>query len=580
MKKPKRTTEKKIAVPAPPGPARGLRPWQYVAALAAGLIAVFVAYGPALGGPFVFDDWYLPFTAQGYAHAGPLSWMGPRPLLMLTFWFNQRLSGMDPFSYHLLNVLLHFVTGAMAFLIARRLLALAGSPAGFKTEALAAFAGGVFLLHPVQTESVAYVASRSEALSVMFFYAAFALFLYRRSSAISWTGAVGILLLFGAAASTKEHAAVLPALLLLTDYYWNPGFSFQGIRRNWRLYALIAAGAAIALRFVLIVLRASDTAGLNVSQFTWYEYFFTQCRVIWLYIRLFFLPYGLNLDHDVPISHTVFQHGAIVGLVALAIAIAAAVWYRRRYPLASYGLLAFLLLLAPTSSVMPILDPSAEHRLYLPFIGLLLVPLEFLRRWNVSRQALAATLGGVLAISVWLTYQRSQVWTSDMALWTDAVSKSPQKARPQFQLGYAYFVRGQCKAAVQHYEIAGRIETPKYGLLVDWALAEDCAGNWQAAIDKLRLAAAERSNAHVYSVMGYIYGRNSRTAEALAALETAEKLDPNFEMLYVYRGAVYRLMYNFPAAMEQFRRALALNPEDQAARESLAATEREAKGLR
>jgi tetratricopeptide (TPR) repeat protein len=579
MKKPKRTIEKKVAAPA--HAARGVKQWPYVAAFAAGLVAVFIAYAPALNGPFVFDDMYLPFTSSVFAKAGVGAWIrSSRPLLMLSFWMNYHLSGLAPFSYHVVNVLLHFVTGLMAFLIARRLLALAGTPAGIRTDALAAFAGGVFLLHPVQTESIAYVASRSEALSVMFFYAAFAAFLYRRSEAISWKAAIVVLLLFGAAVSTKEHAAVLPALLLLTDYYWNPGFSFHGIRRNWRLYALIAGGAAIAARFVWSVLSASNTAGFNVKQFTWYEYLFTQSRVIWMYIRLFFLPYGQNVDHDIPISRTLFQHGAVFGLAALVIAVAAAIRYRRRYPLASYGFLAFLLLLAPTSSVLPIADPSAEHRLYLPFIGLLLVPLEFLRRWKASRQALAAALGGILVVGAWLTYQRSRVWSSDLALWSDSVSKSPRKMRPQFQLAYAYYLRGQCRTALQHYELAAQAQKPEYGVLVDWALADDCAGRWRDAIGKLREAAAQRASAHVYAVMGYVYGRNGQNDEAFEALAAAEKLDPNFVMTYIYRGTLFRAINDFPAAIAQFRRALSINPEDRDAQQNLALAEREAAGAR
>jgi tetratricopeptide (TPR) repeat protein len=578
MKKPKRTSEKKVVAPPAAG---GFKKWPYIAALAAGLAAVLVAYAPALNGPFVFDDMYLPFTSSVFAHAGIRDWIrSSRPLLMFSFWVNYQLSGLAPFSYHMVNVLLHFLAGLMTFLIVRRLMGLAGTPAGPRADALAAFAGGVFLLHPVQTESIAYVASRSEALSVMLFYAALAVFLYRRSEAISWKAAIAVLLLFGAAGSTKEHAAVLPALLLLTDYYWNPGFSFQGIRRNWKLYALIAAAGAVAARHVWAVLSASDTAGFNVKQFTWYEYLFTQCRVIWMYIRLFFLPYGQNVDHDIPISHTLFQHGAVFGLAALIIAAAAAIWYRRRYPLASYGFLAFLLLLAPTSSVLPIADPSAEHRMYLPFPGLLLVTVEFLRRWKVSRRTLAAALGGVLLVGAWLTYQRSRVWSSDMALWSDSVSKSPHKMRPRFQLAYAYYLRGQCKTALQHYELAGKAGKPEYGILVDWALADDCAGRWQDAIGKLREAAAQRPSAHVYAVMGYIYGRNGRNADAFEALATAEKLDPNFGMTYIYRGALYRAINDFPAAITQFRRALSIDPEDPDAQRNLALAEREAAGAR
>ena len=80
----------------------------------------------------------------------------------------------------------------------------------------------------MQTESVAYVASRSENLSVMLYYAAFAVFLYRPGASMTWLRALAIVVLFGAAISTKEHALTLPVLLIAADFFWNRG----GIRAN------------------------------------------------------------------------------------------------------------------------------------------------------------------------------------------------------------------------------------------------------------------------------------------------------------------------------------------------------------
>ena len=100
---------------------------------------------------------------------------GVRPLLMLSFWVNHRISDMQPFSYRFVNVLLHTLTGGLIFLIVRKLLDRAGRR-GFLRDALAVFCAGLFLLHPVQTNRSPYVASRSECLSVLLFYAAFAVF--------------------------------------------------------------------------------------------------------------------------------------------------------------------------------------------------------------------------------------------------------------------------------------------------------------------------------------------------------------------------------------------------------------------
>lgn len=551
---------------------RGPRPWHFLAAGFGVLVVLYLAYDPALRGPFVFDDPYLPFAAGEMAHAGLLRWInGVRPFLMFSFWVNFRLSGMQPYSYHLVNVLLHLATGVFAWLIVRKLLDRVGV-SGFTRQAIAAFCGLLFLLHPLQTESVAYVASRSEALSVMFFYSAFAVFLWRREP-VGWLRAAAVLLLFAAAALTKEHTAVLPALLLLTDYYFNPGFSFQGIRRNWRLYGLIAAGGAGALWWVWRIIRHADTAGFSVREFTWIQYFFTQCRAIWLYLRLFFVPYGQNIDHDFPISRTVLDQGAIVALFGLAALVAAAIWYRRRYPLASYGFLAFLLLIAPTSSVVPILDPIAERRMYLPFLGLLLVLAEFLRRWNVSRAKLVFALGAVLVIAASLAYSRNQVWGSDLALWQDSAAKSPRKSRPHFQLGFVRFSQGHCQAALAEYEKAARYGTPDYRLLIDWAAAYDCVGKPAEALHELEQAAALSHTAHVYSLIGLENYRLGRRAAALEALSWAEAIDPAFETTYVYRAAVYMDQNDLAGAGNEYRRALGINPANEQAQQGLALVE-------
>src|SRR5258708_26321563 len=102
------------------------------------------------------------------------------------------------------------------------------------------------------------------------------------------------------------------------------------------------------------------------------------------------------MDDEFPISRTLLDHGAIAGLAALLLAAGAAFYFRRRYPLAAYGFFAYLILMAPTSSFIPIQDPVAERRLYLSMIGLLFIVLEFLRRWKAERTAMLAALGGVL----------------------------------------------------------------------------------------------------------------------------------------------------------------------------------------
>lgn len=547
-------------------------------AFAAATLATFLAYAPALRGEFVFDDLSLAFAGLEFLNAPLERWLiGVRPLLNLSYWANLKLLGGEPFSFHVANVALHTLAGALVFLIVRKLLALAGE-SGLKRDALAGFAGGLFLLHPLQTESAAYIASRSELLSVLFFHAAFAVFLYRRREAISWPAALAVLILFAVAFNTKEHTAVLPALLLLTDWYWNPGFSFRGAARNWRLYALIAAGGLAAARMVYRVLLRADTAGFHVKDTPWYDYFYTQGRVIWSYLRLFFLPFGQNIDHDVALSRSPLEGGAIFGWLALAALAGLAIWKRRQYPLASYGWLAFLLLLAPTSSLMPIADVMAERRMYLPMLGLLLVLAEFLRRWKTSQARLAAAMAVLLCAAGTLTALRARVWSSAFSLWSDAAAKSPRKSRPQQHLAFVYLTQGRCAEALPHYEKAAALGPPDYRVLTNWGLAYDCLGREEAALDKLQQAARLRYGAHIQSLLGMVYVKMGQREEAARALEAAERLDPSFANTYVYRGALLQQTGEWEAAAREFRRALSLDPANEGAQAGLAQTQPHLKG--
>jgi len=545
--------------------------WPYVAGILVAIFAVFEVYWPAIRGPFLLDDTGLPYMLPAYVGLPLRTWIsGLRPLLMVRFWLNYQSAGsQDTFGYHLVNVVVHLLNGGLILLAVRKVLSWARIEK-WQAGALSVFAAGLFLLHPLQTESVTYVASRSETLSVFWVLAAFTVFVYRSGDAIFTLRALAILALFGAAVLTKEHTAVLPAVLLLTDFYWNPGFSLAGMRRNWRLYIPIAAGAAIALAFISKALNMGPTAGFGIKEFTWYQYFFTECRVIWDYLRLFVLPIGQNLDPDVPISRSIVDHGAILGLAGL-LAVSVLAWmYRRRFQLASYGWFVFLILLAPTSSFVPLLDPSAERRLYLPFIGLLFIVVDFLSRWKTTKTTLVTALSAILIIEAAATYQRNQLWNSAIDLWKDTVSKSPNKYRPRFQLAFAYYLAGDSADALEQFQKTADLGKITFDLMLDWGQAYDTAGKMDQALEKFKQAAAIERNAHVYSQIGMEDGKMGKYPEALDALATAQKLDPRFAMTYYTLGNVYEMQGNRAQAAQNYAHAARLDPQLQLARDALA----------
>ena len=560
--------------------APATRSWMWYAAPLASLAVLFWVYGPTMHTPFLFDDVGQQFALS--SASDPLAkWIGPvRPVLMFSYWVNTRISLDDTSSYHVFNVIIHALAGVFIFLVIRRLLKWAGAEERSRAP-WAAFGALLFLLHPFQAESVAYISGRSDALCGMFACASFAAFLCRRSSAISWAGVLPVVLLFGAAVLTKEQAVVLPALFVLTDLWWNPDSPLRAVRANWKLYAVLALGAAgaVALFWNLIAgFGTGGSAGFSMKDLTWYQYLFTEFRAVFAYVFNFLLPVNLSVDWDFPFSHTILEHGAIFGLAAL-LALAAAAWrYRRTFPLAGYGYFVFLVLLSPTSSVLPIKDPIADRRMYLPMLGLILIAIDLLRRLKVERKVLAMGAAALLVAAALATHARAEVWSSPITLWQDTARQSPNKFRAHFHLAYAYQEEGRNDLAVAEFQKTAELSPPTADLLLDWGLAYDGLNQPEKALEKFRQAAAVQPSAHVYTQIGYIYAKRSAWREAMEAFDTAQKLDANFAYTYMYKGQVHLATNEPAAAAAEFQHALKLDSSLVPARQGLAMAQQRLSG--
>jgi Flp pilus assembly protein TadD len=550
-----------------PATARMLSPrWIAFGATAAALLAALIAYWPALHGTFVFDDAHMQFAEAHPEHIPFYVWIkGSRPLVGLSYWINYQISGPSSFGYHLTNLLFHLLASLFAFLIVRKILEMAPIARERATVA-AGFCGALFLLHPVQTEAVAYIAARSENLSVCLCFAAWACFLYRPTRDIRFPSVLAVLLLFGASISAKEHVALLPAVILLCDYYWNPGFSFEGIRRNWRLYVVFLAASLAVGAFLYSYLSHEPTIGFNMKEFTWYQYLFTQCRVVFIYLRLFLLPFGQTADYLIQLSHTPFEHGAIFGMLAIAVAAIAAIVWRKRFPLASFGFFVALIFFLPTSSIMPIKDLAAERRLYLPFIGLLFIVAEPLVRIRWNDRKLAAALCAVLLIEGVITWNRNFVWSNSLTLWADTVEKSPQNTRARFGLAAAQFTAHRYADAIQNYQHLESPEFAKDGFFYNnWALALHAVGKQLDAIRMARKAVALRPGAPTYALLAMFLAEDGDIEESLKLLEKAEVSDWTYEPIYIERGDILMQIGRREPACAAFQKAQSLDPRDPSA---------------
>ena len=449
-----------------------------LALLALVLATTAAAYLPSIDGEFVFDDYVgileNPLVTDPFGSAVS-SWLAPgRQVTSLTFALNHLAVGLDPRGWHLTNVAIHLGVVVLAWLFARITLARAGLS---RPELPALAAAALFALHPLQTESVAYLTQRSEALASGVYLAAFLLLLLRdearaplrRGAFLAGAIALHAIGLLG----VKPILATLPVAWLLHSALLPAGGEVvtPAWRRAWRripaalpLFALSAAAAIAMAQSV----AGEVHAGFGVPGLSPGVYLATELRVIPTYLRLLFWPAGQCADWYFPASRS-FLEPAVLGGAALlgavvALAIFAAVRFRdatgdgpAAARVASFGALFFLIAIAPSSSVVPLLDPLAEHRVYLGTLGIVLagaagVTFAMRRVPGVRVVPAGAAIALLLSTAAGIaTARRSAVWSTRVLLWSDAVEKAPRKARIHLNLGQALFDANRQADALASY---------------------------------------------------------------------------------------------------------------------------------
>jgi tetratricopeptide (TPR) repeat protein len=599
--------------------------------VAAAAVLVIFAYMGALTGPFVFDDEHnitenrririTRLDSDGLYAAAFQSPLPNRPVANLSFALNFYFNGYNVVGYRIINILIHVINGFLLFGLARATLqtpALEGS--GAKSAYVAAAAALLWMLHPLHTQSVAYVVQRMTSLAVLFYLLAMLGYVRgrllpasdrRRIFLFAGGGIAGLLAL-----GSKEIAATLPAFIFLYEWYF-----FQGLRPDWlrrNLPGLAAVGIltlAIALLYlgarspVAKILDPYSDGGMSAGQ-----RLLTQLRVVCFYISLMFwpAPSRLNLDHDFPFSLSLLEPTATLpALLALVGLLAIAVFIARRDALSSYAILWFLGNLVIESSVIR-LETVFEHRTYLPSVMPLVALTTLLFRALRRKWAAAALLALVALCWTGWTWQRSQVWGDALLLWQDCVNKSPRKARPYNNLGSALAGLGRLPEAAAHFRKAIELK-PNYGdarynlgfALVRLGRLEDGTQQLEEAVrlepenfmalNNLGVAYLLQQNypeatRHLQKAVEldstYETARNNLAVAlkhqgdlkgAIHHLEEAVRINPNYAEAFNNLGITLREYGNPTAAVENFRRALQINPDYSAARQNLEETEAQLK---
>ena len=401
-------------------------------------------YGHTLHAPFYLDDSGAIYDSGivkdlGRAVSGIFTMRG---LSTLTFAINYQLDELNVVGYHLVNIAIHLGTSCLVLLLLRRIFPL--------QPRLQLFGALLFVAHPIQTQAVTYLVQRMTSLSALLFL--LALFLFARAREALDSGAefrdrrhlffyVAALLSGGLAVLAKENAVVLPVALFLFGYFFLPAR-----KGGWRARALyispflIVPAIAIGVYLLVPIFTAPKFDTMGHSRFlrsmegnSPLHYLATQCSVLWIYIRMLFLPYGQALDHAYPVSRELLTVKSVTGFFGLS-GLFALVWHLRcRQPIIAFAILWFFLTLAVESSIIP-LDPLFEHRLYLPMFGMAaLVPALFNLMPRPQWQ-LGVGIVVILVLAV-LTWRRNDLWNDPLAFYADNLRISPENERVYFNLG-------------------------------------------------------------------------------------------------------------------------------------------------
>jgi Flp pilus assembly protein TadD len=544
------------------------------------IFLVFLIYSSNLDGPFLFDDGSN-ITNNSAIRLTRLSWSGlkeaatnsplsNRPLAYISFALNYYFHSYRTVGYRTINILIHMSAGLFLFLFIKTTLSLPTLRSRYGNSSwLPYIAVLIWLVHPLQIQSVSYIVQRMNSMASMFYILSMLCYARARlgqSATVNWLWAAACILSGLLALGTKETAATLPLFILL--YEW---FFFQDLSGKWlkRHLPFLFGLAILFLGVSLIYLDGHPLekilARYEMRDFTPLQRVLTELRVLILYLSLLIYPHPnrLNLDYDFPLSHSLIEPlttllalMAIFGLLGWSIRLA------KKDRLISFCILWYFGNLAIESSIIG-LEIVFEHRTYLPSMMIILMAATLVDRYLRSKLLKIAIICSItLVFSAW-TYERNTIWSNAVALWSDVVKKSPQKVRPHNNLGNALKRQGKIEEAIEHFNTALQID-PGYAKAhnnLGTALATQ--GKTDAAITQFGFALYINPNyAAAHSNIGVALASRDELEKAVVHFKTALRLKPDYAKVHSNLGAALVRQGKMHEALKHFQTALRLKPDD------------------
>ncbi len=431
------------AAGSPGGRIWKFRPQELIALM--GLLA----YSNSLKNPFVFDSivWIQPgriiqklwpiwdvFTASLQKET--------RPMVNLSLAVNYQISCFDPWSYHAFNAIVHVLAGLTLFAVLKRTLSSERFKGAFQAHAmhLAFVIAMIWTVHPLTTAAVTYTIQRAESMMGLFFL--LTLYCAIRSSETPDKKIWQLLAVVACAAGmgSKQVMVVAPILVFAWDRIFAARSIKEIISQRWGMYVgLVASWAVIAPSVMKAFTSTGGGAGFALEAVTPIQYAASQFGVICHYLRLSLWPSPLVIDYAWPVARSageIVPYAIIIVLGLLATGVA--LWKK---PAWGYLGLVFFLVLAPTSTILPIEDLAVEQRMYLPLaaaVTLVVMACYLIAKSRVPMKLLPPVLVVLIAGLAYGTYDRNKDYSSQQDIWQDVVDKRPENARGWYNLATVY----------------------------------------------------------------------------------------------------------------------------------------------
>ncbi len=384
---------------------------------------------------------------------------------------------------------------------------------------------------------------------------------------------------------SKEVMVSAPLIVLLYDRTFVAGSFREALRRHWGLYLGLAATELILARTLIEAFDPrAQSAGFSLPGITSLQYAQSEFGVILHYLRLAAWPAGLCLDYDWPVAKSAAEIAP--GAIVVGFLLAATVWSLVRRPATQtagkpawgFAGAAFFLVLAPTSSVMPIKDLAFEHRMYLPLAALTAAAViaahqvgrALIRRLAETEDA-RRRLGGRIAVMVVfsaaaalgaLTYLRNADYASAISIWKDTADKRPRNVRALNQLADAYSRAGDYDQAVEISDKAIQVNPQWPGSYNTRGNVRARAGQTAEALaDYARAIELQPDYAEAYDNRAGACVNAGRYEQAIEDCDRAIALKPGLAEAYYNRGNARARMKQVEEAIRDFDRAISLNPD-------------------